>query len=141
MKPRGPVASAQVWGRSSIQAHVIGWNSLAGSGQSCQEPRKGKEFNAPAYNSPLVFPGQVLEFCCVCHVSAWPLFISICRVLLLPFLIWCDLYSMTITFLALMSLLPPAVDQAPPVGHAANPLSSPRTDQPRFPRYVPSCPF
>lgn len=57
------------------------------------------------------------------------------------FLIWCDLYSMTITFLALMSLLPPAVDQAPPVGHAANPLSSPRTDQPRFPRYVPSCPF
>ncbi|XP_058283580.1 poly(rC)-binding protein 3 isoform X29 [Hylobates moloch] len=29
---------------------------------------------------------------------------------------------------------PPGFDQAPPVGHAANPLSSPRTDQPRFPR-------
>nr|XP_055229739.1 poly(rC)-binding protein 3 isoform X6 [Gorilla gorilla gorilla] len=28
----------------------------------------------------------------------------------------------------------PGFDQAPPVGHAANPLSSPRTDQPRFPR-------
>ncbi|XP_055975382.1 poly(rC)-binding protein 3 isoform X20 [Sorex fumeus] len=26
-----------------------------------------------------------------------------------------------------------SVDQAPPAGHAANPLSSPRTDQPRFP--------
>lgn len=45
---------------------------------------------------------------------------------------------MTMTFLALVSLPPSAVDQAPPAGHAANPLSSPRTDQPRFPRYVPS---
>lgn len=44
--------------------------------------------------------------------------------------------------IALLSLLPPsAVDQAPPVGYAANPLYPPRTDHPCFPWYVPTSPL
>ena len=39
--------------------------------------------------------------------------------------------------IVLLSLLPPsAVDQAPPVGYAANPLYPPWTDHPCLPRYV-----
>ncbi|TRY96065.1 hypothetical protein DNTS_017225 [Danionella cerebrum] len=45
---------------------------------------------------------------------------------------WCDL-SDNNNLLALLSLDPSAVDQAPPVGYAANPLYPPRTDHPCFP--------